>query len=71
MTTASLVFKFLDKKCAGANISDGVIKSKILSNQRPLHLTMWHLTEKLHKPIIKKIEKQKVCSSFRDIGCSN
>ena len=40
MTTASLVFKFLDKKSADANISDGVIKSKILSNQRPLDLAM-------------------------------
>ena len=40
MTTASLVFKFLDKKSAGANKSDGVIKSKILSNQRPLDLAM-------------------------------
>ena len=35
---ASLVFKFLNKKATGANISDGAIKNKILSNQHPLDL---------------------------------
>ena len=36
-----------------------------MQNQRPLDFATGQLAEKLHKPIIRKFEKQKVCSSFR------
>ena len=42
-----------DKKTSG-----GEIKNKIMSNNE--------LAEELHKPVIKKFEKPKVCSSFID-----
>ena len=48
---ASMVYKFFDKKKSG-----GAIKNKIMSNKE--------LVEKLHKPIIRKVEKSKVYSSF-------
>ena len=48
-----MVYKLFDKKTSG-----GAIKSKIMSNQQ--------LTEKLYKAIIRKFEKEKVYSSFKD-----
>ena len=54
---ASMVYKFFDKEASG-----GPVKIKIMPNQQ--------LGEELHKPIIKKFEKQNVHSSFRQIlGC--
>ena len=50
---ASMVYKFFDKKTPG-----GTVKSKNMLNQE--------LAEELHKPIIRKIEEQKVNSSFID-----
>ena len=50
---ASMVHKFFNKKN-----SDGAVKIKIMPNQQ--------LADKLHKPIIKKFEKQKVNLSFID-----
>ena len=44
---ASMVYKCFDKKT-----SDGAIKNEFLSNKE--------LTEELHKPIIRKLEKRKV-----------
>ena len=47
-----MIYKFFDKKNSDANISGGVVKSKIRSNQE--------LAEELHNPIITKFEKRKV-----------
>ena len=57
----SMFYKFFNKNSAGANTSSGAIKSKILLNQQ--------LAEELHKRIIKKCEKRKVYSSFKDLVC--
>ena len=48
---ASMVYKFFDKKSSGGGITNE-------SN--------YQLADELHKPIIKKVEKRKVYSSFRD-----
>ena len=50
---ASMVYKSFDKKSSGSGV-----KSIIMSNQK--------LAEELHKPIIRKFEKQKVYSSYKD-----
>ena len=49
---ASMVYKFFDKKSEG---------SRIVNNKENIQLA-----EELHKPIIRKFEKRKVYSSFRD-----
>ena len=49
---ASMVYKFFDKKSGG---------SGIVNNKENIQLA-----EELHKPIIRKFEKRKVYSSFRD-----
>ena len=51
--SASIVYKFFDKKSKG----DG-IKNEIKRNQQ--------LANELHKPIIRKFKKRKVYSSFKD-----
>ena len=38
---------------------------KIKQNQCPLHLAMQQLAKELHKPIIRKLKKKKVESSFK------
>ena len=48
---ASMVYKFFDKKSSGSGITNGL---------------NYQLANELHKPIIKKIKKRKVYSSFRD-----
>ena len=47
-----------DKTYSGSNASGGAIKNKIVSNQQ--------LTEELHKSVIRKLEKRKVYSTFRN-----
>ena len=47
-----MVYNFIDEKYSG-----GTINTEIISNEQ--------LAEELHKPIIKKCEKQKVYSSIR------
>ena len=49
---ASMVYKFFDKKSEG---------SRIVYNKENMQLA-----EELHKPFIRKFEKRKVYSSFRD-----
>ena len=52
---ASMVYKFFDKKSSGSGVAaNNVIKQNI------------QLADELHKPIIRKFEKRKVYSSFRD-----
>ena len=48
---ASMVYKFFDKKSSESGI---------------VNEPNYQLANELHKPIIKKIKKRKVCSSFRD-----
>ena len=48
---ASIVFKFFDKKSSGSGVANE---------------PNYQLTNELHKPIIKKLKKRKVYSSFRD-----
>ena len=47
-----MVYKFFDKKSSGNDA-----RSEIIPKQQ--------LAEELHKPIIRKIEKWKVCSTFK------
>ena len=51
-----MVYKFFDKTSCG-----GVSESKIILNQQ--------LAGELHKPIIEKIKKQEVYSSFKEKIC--
>ena len=58
---ASMVYKFFDRKIAllaDESASSGGIKNKNMPDQQR--------AEELHKPIIRKIEKRKVHSSFID-----
>ena len=58
----SMFYKFFDKKTAslvGKSTSGGTVKNKIISNKE--------LVEDSHKPIIRKVKKRKVHSSFIDI----
>ena len=48
---ASMVYKFFDKKSSGSGITN-----------KP----NYQLADQLHKPIIKKLKKRKVYSSFKD-----
>ena len=48
-----MVYKFFDKKSKG-----GCVKNEIKKNQQ--------LANKLHKPIIRKIKKRKLHSSYKD-----
>ena len=50
---ASMVYKFFDKKSMGSGINTTKPSSSIL-------------TDELHKPVIKKFEKRKVYSQFKD-----
>ena len=50
---ASMIYKFFDKKSTGSGINTIKSSSSILADE-------------LHKPIIKKIEKRKVYSQFKD-----
>ena len=51
---ASLVYKFFDKKSTDSGIANKKIKHNLQS------------AKELHKPIIRKFEKRKVYSGFRD-----
>ena len=48
---ASMVYTFFDKKSSGSGIANE---------------PNYQLANELHKPIIKKFKKRKLCSSFRD-----
>ena len=50
---ASMVYKFFDKKSVGSGINTIKSSSSVLADE-------------LHKPIIKKFEKRKVYSQFKD-----
>ena len=50
---ASMVYKFFDKKSMGSGVKKLKVSSLILADE-------------LHKPVIKKINKRKVYSQFKD-----
>ena len=50
---ASMIYNFFDR-----NSCDSGVKSEIMSNMQ--------LAQELHKPIIRKVKKQKVPSSFKN-----
>ena len=54
---ASMVYKFFDKKSMRSGIKKDTTKSSSLI-----------LADELHKPVIKKFEKRKVYSRFKDMG---
>ena len=51
----SMAYTFFDKKSKGSSVA---IKNEFTQN--------WQLVNELHKPIIKKLKKRKVYSSFKD-----
>ena len=60
-----MVYKFLDKKTAGSGIKS------MPQNEHPLDLAMQKLAEELHKPIIRKLKKNKSIFNVqrRYLGC--
>ena len=59
---ASMVYKFFDKKSIGS----GTTKSKDTTKSRSLERSSLILADELHKPVIKKFNKRKVYSQFKD-----
>ena len=57
---ASMVYKFFDKKPMGSGIARDTTKSSSLERSSLI------LAEELHKPVIKKFNKRKVYSQFKD-----
>ena len=57
---ASIVYKFFDKKSMGSGIMKNTTKSSSLERSSSI------LAAELHKPVIKKFEKRKVYSQFKD-----
>ena len=54
---ASIVYMFFDNKCFGRGV---------------IFISNYHLSNELHKQIIRKLKRQKVCSSFKDnIWCAD
>ena len=53
-----MVSNVFDKKPSGSNTSSGAVKNETMSDHK--------LAEELSKPIIRKFEKGKVYSSFKD-----
>ena len=59
---ASMVYKFFDKKSMGS----GVKKLKDTAKPNSLERSSLILADELHKPVIKKFNKRKVYSQFKD-----
>ena len=59
---ASMVYKFFDKKPMGS----GVNKLKDTAKPSSLERSSSILADELHKPVIKKFNKRKVYSQFKD-----
>ena len=56
---ASMVYKFFDKKSCESGVA------ALLANKSATKPN-YQLANELHKQIIRKFKRQKVCSSFRD-----
>ena len=70
---ASMVYKFLDKKSIGSGITKSSslervnkLKDSSLERVNKLKDSSLILADELHKPVIKKFEKRKVYSQFKD-----
>ena len=57
---ASMVYKFFDKKSMGSGIKKDTTKSSSLERSSLI------LANELHKPVVKKFNKRKVYSKFKD-----
>ena len=57
-----MVYKFFDKKSVGS----GTTKSSSLECVKKLKDSSLILADELHKPVIKKFNKRKVYSQFKD-----
>ena len=55
-----MVYKFFDKKSMGSGIARSTAKPS------PLGRSSLILADELHKPVIKKFNKRKVYSQFKD-----
>ena len=53
-----MVHKFFDKKAGSSGVTKYTNKSAIPQNKQ--------LVEELHKPIVRKFKKRKVCSAYKD-----
>ena len=61
-----MVYKFFDKKSSGVNTSGGAVSRADKSAVKSEIMSKQELAEELHKTIIRKFEKRKVYSSFKD-----
>ena len=61
---ASMVYKFFDKKSMGSGIKEDTTKST--GEPSALARSSLILADELHKPVIKKFNKRKVYSQFKD-----
>ena len=57
---ASIVYKFFDKKSMGSGIKKDTAEPSSLEGSSLI------LTDELHRPVIKKFNKRKVYSQFKD-----
>ena len=57
---ASMVYKFFDKKSMGSGIKKDTAEPSSLEGSSLI------LTDELHRPVIKKFNKRKVYSQFKD-----
>ena len=62
-----MVYKFFDKKSQGSGHHSSSTSYRPLSSNNKENI---QLSDELHKPIIRKFEKRKAYSSFRDNICS-
>ena len=62
-----MVYKFFDKKFASLNKKSASLNKLSGSGANKFaNEPNYQLANELHKPIIRKFKKRKVCSSFRD-----
>ena len=57
---ASMVYNFFDKKSTGTGTAEPSSLERIVKDSSLM------LADELHKPVIKKFNKRKVCSQFKD-----
>ena len=66
---ASMVYRFFDKKSMGSGTTKSTAKPSSLersSSKRIMKNSSLILADELHKPVIKKFNKRKVYSQFKD-----
>ena len=60
---ASVVYKFFEKNSKGSGVGNNEIKQ----NRHPLDLSALQLAEKLHKPVVRKLKKEKFIHDLKII----